>query len=408
MQAIIGQRLSSDINLVAQLLILVGLWVGFFFARRQQIDRHRAVQTSMVLVNSFFIVFIMATSFYNYVIAGGTTTGAVATLMMVHGLLGLLAELTGIYLILRMSTKVLPAALRVRNFRVVMSTLLGLWTVLVVLGLGIYYYRYLAPKPAPAGGSALQQLVFSADDLQIHADEMAQAADRGNLETAKRHAEHVINLVAGKDGAGYGDADHNGLVEDPGDGTGFQTVLEHARAEARAQNTDTPAAEALLGQMQDASRRLQADAQTVIQVSDLKETTQPVEEAAGLANLLRDPQNGLIAQFSASMHVASARPTAVVQAGSPGGTQTVTVSMQDFTFSPKTLQVKKGTTVLFVNHDSAKHTVTSDTGKFDSGDVGPGATYTFQFNEVGQYPYYCRFHGDKGGVDMAGVIVITP
>jgi plastocyanin len=382
--------------------------VGFFFARRQQIDRHRAIQTSMVLVNSFFIVFVMATSFYNYVIAGGTTTGTVATLMMVHGLLGLLAELTGIYLILRMSTQILPSGLRVKNFRAVMRVLLGLWSVLVVLGFGIYYYRYLAPKPAPAGGGALQQLVIAADDLQIHADEMAQAADRGNLETAKRHAEHLINLVAGKDGPGYGDADHNGIVEDPGNGTGFLTLIERARDEARTQGADTQAAETHLGQIQDASRRLQADAQAVIQAGDLKGITRPIEEAAGLANLLRDPASGLIAQFARSVHLASARPTAAVQASGPAGAATVTVAMDNFVFVPKTLQVKKGTTVVFVNHDSAKHTVTSDSGKFDSGDIGPGATYTFQFNEVGQFPYYCRFHGDKGGVDMAGVIVVTP
>jgi plastocyanin len=408
MQGLIGQRLSSDINLAAQLLILAGLWVGFTFARRKQISRHQAVQTSMVLVNLFFILFVMATSFYNYVIAGGTTTRTVATLMIVHGLLGLLAELTGIYLILRMSTQILPSRLRVRNFRVVMRTLLGLWSVLVVLGFGIYYFRYLAPPPASTTGSALQQLIIAADDLQIHSDEMAQAASRGNLQTAKRHAEHIINLVAGKGGPGYGDADHNGIVEDPGNGTGFLTVVERARAEARSQGADTQAAEALLAQIQDASRRLQADAQAVIQANDLTGTTQPIEEAAGLANLLRDPQSGLIAQFAQSMHVAAARPTAAVQASSPGGAATVTVAMENFVFSPKNLQVKKGTKVVFVNHDSAKHTVTSDTGKFDSGDIGPGQSYQLQFDTPGQFPYYCRFHGDKGGVDMAGVIIVTP
>ena len=146
MQAILGQRLSSDINLVAQILILVGLWTGFLLARRKRIRQHQLMQTTMVLVNLFFILFVMITSFYNYVIAGGTVTGTVAQLMFVHGSLGLLAELTGIYLILRMSTHVIPPRLRVRNFRLVMRSLLGLWTVLVLLGFGIYYARYLAPK----------------------------------------------------------------------------------------------------------------------------------------------------------------------------------------------------------------------------------------------------------------------
>jgi plastocyanin len=197
-------------------------------------------------------------------------------------------------------------------------------------------------------------------------------------------------------------------VEDPGNGTGFLTLLERARAEARTQGADTQAAETLLGRIQDASRRLQADAQAVIQASDVNGITQPIEEAAGLAALLRDPQTGLIAQFAESMHLASARPTAAVQASSPTGAATVTVAMDNFAFDPKTLQVKKGTTVVFVNHDSAKHTVTSDSGKFDSGDIDPGGSYQFTFNETGQFPYYCRFHGDKGGVDMAGVITVAP
>ncbi|HEY3344270.1 MAG TPA: cupredoxin domain-containing protein [Anaerolineaceae bacterium] len=408
MQALIGQRVSSDINLVAQILILIGLWVGFALARRKRIRQHQAVQTTMVLVNSFFILFIMVTSFYNYVIAGGTTTGTVATLMMVHGLFGLLAELTGIYLILRMSTKLLPIRLRVKNFRVVMRSLLGLWTVLVVLGLGIYYYRYLAPKPAPATNSSLQQLVFAADDLQIHADEMAQAVDRGNLETAKRHAEHIINLVAGKNGAGYGDADHNGVVEDPGTGVGLLTYLAQAGDEAKAQGTDSRTTQALLGQIRDAAQRLQADAQAIIRAQDLAGTTQPIEEAAGLANLLRDPQTGLVAQYAQGLHLSTARPTAAAGSSATGAGQTATVTMENFTFTPKTLQIKKGTTVIFINRDSARHTVTSDTGKFESGNLDAGQSFQFQFTETGQFPYYCRYHGDKGGVDMAGVITVTP
>ena len=182
MQAILGQRLSSDLNLVAQILILLGLWIGFLLARRKRITQHRAVQTTMVLVNLFFILFVMITSFYSYVIAGGTVTGTVAQLMMVHGFLGLVTELTGIYLILRMTTHLIPPRLRVRNFRLVMRSVLGLWTLLVLLGFGIYYAHYLAPSPT-AVASPVAMLVQAADDIQVHAEEMATAAGRGSLAT---------------------------------------------------------------------------------------------------------------------------------------------------------------------------------------------------------------------------------
>jgi len=58
MQALLGTRLSADINLVAQLLILIGLWVGFYFARTRQIPKHRNTQTTMVLVNLVFIALV--------------------------------------------------------------------------------------------------------------------------------------------------------------------------------------------------------------------------------------------------------------------------------------------------------------------------------------------------------------
>ena len=78
MQLLLGDRIAGNINLAAQILILIGLWIGFYFARKKQFKRHSAMQTSMVLANMFFILTIMVTSFYSYVIRGGTTAGLVA------------------------------------------------------------------------------------------------------------------------------------------------------------------------------------------------------------------------------------------------------------------------------------------------------------------------------------------
>ena len=116
----IGTRQSADINLVAQLAMLIGLWVGFYFAHTGRIRKHRNTQTTMVLTNLVFIFLFMGWSFWNFVILGGTTGGIVARLMMGHGILGVLAEGSGIYLILRMRTEVIAARSRVRNFKPVM------------------------------------------------------------------------------------------------------------------------------------------------------------------------------------------------------------------------------------------------------------------------------------------------
>ena len=406
MQAILGQRLSSDINLVAQLLILAGLWVGFFFARSKQIRRHQRMQTSMVLANTFFIVFVMFTSFYNYVIAGGTVTGTIANLMMVHGLVGLAAELTGIYLILRMSTHILPEWLCVRNFKLVMRSLLGLWTVLVGLGLGIYYYRYLAPKPV-AAENPLVPLAYTVDDVQIHADEMAEAVGRGELATARRHAEHLINLIVGKQSLDYGDIDENGSVEDPGNGTGAVVYLARVRQLAGASS-----AGAILDQINGTLVGMVGDAKAVLQAQEPGQVTGQVQQASDRAAQLRGSPDSMLNQLAQALGV----PVTGLQNAAPNvatgptssAPQTVTVVMQNFVYTPQTLKVKQGTTIVFVNRDVAKHTVTSDTGAFESGDIDSGQSYTLKLDQPGVYSYFCAFHGDKGGVDMAGTIEVTP
>jgi plastocyanin len=64
-----------------------------------------------------------------------------------------------------------------------------------------------------------------------------------------------------------------------------------------------------------------------------------------------------------------------------------------------------GTTVIWHNSDSVTHTVTSDTGLFDSPLPG-GADFQFTFDKAGTYPYYCRPHGGPGEQGMSGTIVV--
>ena len=63
-------------------------------------------------------------------------------------------------------------------------------------------------------------------------------------------------------------------------------------------------------------------------------------------------------------------------------------------FSPDTITVVLGvnSTVVWTNHDSIPHTVTSDTGVFDSGNLGAGAVYSFTFTSPGTYRYHCTYH----------------
>ncbi len=68
------------------------------------------------------------------------------------------------------------------------------------------------------------------------------------------------------------------------------------------------------------------------------------------------------------------------------------VNISGLAFSPQTLTVAKGTTVTWTNNDSTTHTVTSDSGVWDSGDLAPGKTFSFTFNQTGTFPYHCKIH----------------
>lgn len=85
------------------------------------------------------------------------------------------------------------------------------------------------------------------------------------------------------------------------------------------------------------------------------------------------------------------------------------VSMQDFSFSPRTITMSAGGSVTFTNNGDASHTATADGGAFDTGTVAPGGSGTVRIDQVGTYPYYCRFHGGPGGSGMSGTIrVLSP
>ncbi|MCL6524645.1 MAG: cupredoxin family copper-binding protein [Thermoflavifilum sp.] len=81
----------------------------------------------------------------------------------------------------------------------------------------------------------------------------------------------------------------------------------------------------------------------------------------------------------------------------PGGSTGNTISIYGYAFSPASLTVTKGTTVKWTNNDPVTHTVTDDNGKFDSGNLTSGKTYSYTFNDTGTYHYHCSIHTNMKG-----------
>ena len=61
-------------------------------------------------------------------------------------------------------------------------------------------------------------------------------------------------------------------------------------------------------------------------------------------------------------------------------------------YLPGTVTIAAGTTLTWLNSDTQVHTVTSDTGLFDSGDLQPGQRFSYTFTEAGTYGYFCTPH----------------
>ncbi len=580
MQYFLGPERSALFLLIAEVIILIGLLYGFYLIRyRRKLNDHKRNQTAVVLINMGLILVVMVIGFYRYVVQGGAANPALARGMIVHAAFGAVAELMGLYLLVRMNIP-LPEWLEVKNFKAMMRATMGLWIFVALGGFGIHYGQYVAasgeagpgkpgveattsrsygiaawfdaqgfndrvslmvaglPPPssrtvyqgwlispssgifeslgvmevdgdgtglleyrsqsaanlltsydrvlitmeqAPAARSGpsssmvllgeippqvashLRELLVEgpgssiglgfADALSLHGPplmghlrEIESARRRGNLASAKRHAEHVINLIEGGSGKNYGDLNGDSFTQDPGDGVGLlaycRLVSEHARLAMNSPDA-TPAVKShgphiitMAGNVSRWATLVRDDALAVIGSTGVQSVGARIDDAVSLSGRIYRgfdengdgevsaiPNEGGITQIHAHakmmtrlvLHIGDGGPAeslrrqAPVPAPSPLPPLppgTVRVLMPGMEFKEKTIVISKGTTVMWLNNDDAKHTVTANDRRFFSDTMDPGDTFSYTFNEAGRFPYYCDFHGDTGGLGMAGLVIV--
>ena len=68
------------------------------------------------------------------------------------------------------------------------------------------------------------------------------------------------------------------------------------------------------------------------------------------------------------------------------------VNMANVSYSPTSLTIGVGDTVVWVNRDIVPHTATSTDSTWDSGTMAQGAEYRFVAASTGLIRFRCRFH----------------
>jgi plastocyanin/uncharacterized membrane protein YozB (DUF420 family) len=245
-----GGTFRADLNLTVQLLMGLALLTGMVLARRKKFRAHGFCQASVMILNLAMIFLIMAPSFHRQVEPHiparlGDNFYLIAT---IHTTIGTIAELLGLYIVLVAGTNIMPEKLRFKRYKPWMRTALALWWIVILLGVGTYYFWYISAAP-----------------------------------------------------------------QQP------------------------------------------------------KTVEKPVES----------------------------QPKKVV------------IKVTNFQFDPKEITIEAGTTVEWID-EMGRHTVEADDSSFQSDVLLKDGRFERTYDQPGVFPYYCSLHGDKGGVDMSGVIRVVP
>lgn len=89
--------------------------------------------------------------------------------------------------------------------------------------------------------------------------------------------------------------------------------------------------------------------------------------------------------------------TMVVAISAAAAATTHTIVMEGVAFVPKTLTVKQGDTIIWVNKDLFPHTATAQDRSFDSPEMAPNKTWKYTATKSGTFPYVCTLHPTMKG-----------
>jgi uncharacterized membrane protein YozB (DUF420 family) len=142
-----GATFGADINLVVQLIMGAALIAGALLARQKRYRAHGICQTTVLLLNLLMIGLVMWPSFQQQVkpALSRVVHKWYYEVAAIHAVLGIAAELLGLYIVIVAGTNILPQGLRFKDWKRWMRTELALWAIVLLSGVGTYCAWYVAP-----------------------------------------------------------------------------------------------------------------------------------------------------------------------------------------------------------------------------------------------------------------------
>ena len=145
----------TDFTLVVEILFFVAICIGVVAQRRGQYRLHDWIQTPVVVLNFFLILFVMVSSFLGQRVLSTLPQrpgDAYYLVVAIHAALGLIAELLAIYCLLA-GHQILPR--RIGRLRYWMWATFVFWTAALITGIATYAVWYVQPIPADTPQTAI-------------------------------------------------------------------------------------------------------------------------------------------------------------------------------------------------------------------------------------------------------------
>ncbi|NJN95549.1 MAG: anti-sigma factor [Anaerolineales bacterium] len=198
-----GGNLLVDLTLVIEILFYISLCLGVTAQLRKQYKWHDRFQIPVVVLNLFFIVFVMIPTIMAIISTG---VASMPPLVLAHAGVGVLAQLVAVYCLLA-GLKILPRKIGV--LRWFMWTAFVLWTITLLLGIGLYISFYTggdssggavtehaAELPAEHAADASTEPAAPVETVAEHAAEPVTAEPtEAPVEVVEEHAEEPVEVV---------------------------------------------------------------------------------------------------------------------------------------------------------------------------------------------------------------------